>query len=196
MEQSDETRALIEKAIETWSTMKSRDTFDDWLVIGFALEAGSRDVMAAHGLNRRNGKKWSGPWGDWLRMTGLIDVDASARSYLLKIMDELPALQQWRTNLNDEQRRKINHPQRVWSAFNSSRRGPNEDRRVNPLEIERDKLRHELDEANAEIERVVAHNKELETEVERLHETATAPSERFGVQARETELLADLEAER
>src|SRR5206468_10247422 len=106
MEQSGETRALIEKAVAIWKRMKSRDTFDDWLVIGFGLEAGSRDIMAAYGLNQRNGKKWSGPWGDWLRMTGLIDVDASARSYLLKIMDELLAVQAWRAKLNDEQRRK------------------------------------------------------------------------------------------
>jgi hypothetical protein len=57
----------------------------------------------------RVGSKYNKIMGQWLRDNGLGDVSAQERWKLLLILDNLPAIEAWRTTLSPEKRRRLNN---------------------------------------------------------------------------------------
>jgi hypothetical protein len=55
--------------------------------------------------------------GCWLRENGLGDVTPAERYKLLRILENLAAISQWRDTLPDKMRRKLNHPGAIWSHW-------------------------------------------------------------------------------
>jgi hypothetical protein len=55
--------------------------------------------------------------GAWLRENGLDDVVEQERYRLFLIIENLDAISAWRDSLDEAQRRRLNHPNAIWSHW-------------------------------------------------------------------------------
>jgi hypothetical protein len=49
-------------------------------------------------------------YAEWLKRYKFDDLDKSDRAKLLQLMEERPAVEEWRTTLPDHERRNLNNP--------------------------------------------------------------------------------------
>jgi hypothetical protein len=122
--------ATIESGRAAWGRIKERHrvTWDDWLCVGRALVIGRIECMKAAGTNIPKGGKYNYVANQWLAEHGFADVCAQERSRIIKIIDNLPAVEAWRATLPLEEQRKINHPS-LWFRFCASVEGRPKPRR-------------------------------------------------------------------
>jgi hypothetical protein len=108
-----------------WLRMKKAQSrmWSEWMIIGEGLMEGRRWAMAQAGTNRPEGKGYATAFSEWLTRYRVNDMDNSDRAKLLQIMEELPAIEEWRANeLSDHERRTLNHPTLVWRKWNARNR--------------------------------------------------------------------------
>jgi len=60
-------------------------------------------------------------FGEWLARYKVDDMDKSDRAKLLQLMEERPAVEEWRATLPDYERRTLNHPVIVWRKWTAAR---------------------------------------------------------------------------
>jgi hypothetical protein len=109
----------IKRGQEAWKRHKNDATWLDWLAIGQALSIGRQDAMAAASTNRPSGSAYNAAFGAWLERHGFHEIDKGDRSRLFDVMDNLPAIEQWRGTLASTLRLRLNHPNSVlrkWKA--------------------------------------------------------------------------------
>jgi hypothetical protein len=109
----------IKRGQEAWKRHKNDATWLDWLAIGGALSIGRQDAMAAASTNRPSGSAYNAAFGEWLERHGFHEIDKGDRSRLFDVMDNLPAIEQWRGTLASTLRLRLNHPNSVlrkWKA--------------------------------------------------------------------------------
>jgi protein gp37 len=106
---SDETMAAIWYGQEAGKALQRGETWEHWREVGRALELGVRDLMHALGINDRQqaGRKWSEPFGDWLRRYEFDWIDKGARARLLDCMANIEAIEAWRDKLRETDRKKL-----------------------------------------------------------------------------------------
>ena len=87
-----------------WKRLKKggRD-WGDWLTVGEALTAGRELAMHGANTNRPEGRAYNEQFSQWLVRYGLRDMDKSDRSKLLRIMEHLGEIQEWRQALPTDQ---------------------------------------------------------------------------------------------
>lgn len=109
----------IEAAAAAWQRLKrsERSTFDDWLIIGRALVIGRAETIKAAKTNRPIGTTYNRLMGQWLRNSGLDDINTQERYRLLLVIENLPAIMAWRETLPPDRRRAWNHPNAIWSHW-------------------------------------------------------------------------------
>jgi hypothetical protein len=108
----------VEAGRAAWARLKiNRRSWDDWLCFAKALQIGKVTVMVAAKTNRPVGSRYNRMMADWLGTNGLSDVVAQERNRLLKIMDNLAAIETWRDRLPEAKRRSMNHPNAIWSCW-------------------------------------------------------------------------------
>jgi hypothetical protein len=73
--------------------------------------------MKAAKSSRPVGTTYNRLMRDWLRENGLDGVTAQERYRLLKIMENLTEVGTWHASLDDAQRRRLNHPNAIWSHW-------------------------------------------------------------------------------
>src|SRR5207302_1277501 len=76
-------------------------------------------AMAAAGTNAPVGSRYNVEFGNWLVRHKFDDIDKGDRSRLFDAMANLPAIEEWRHALPQNQRLKFNHPSTVlrkWKA--------------------------------------------------------------------------------
>jgi hypothetical protein len=61
-------------------------------------------------------------FGEWLTRYRVDDMDKSDRAKLLQLMEERPAIEEWRATLPDYTRRSLNHPVIVWRKWTAATR--------------------------------------------------------------------------
>lgn len=124
---------VIEAGREAWGRIKERHrvTWDDWLCVGRALLIGRGECMKAAGTNSPKGGKYNYVAAQWLVEHGFADVCAQERSRIVKIVENLPAVEAWRATLPPEEQRKLNHPS-LWFRFCASVDGRPMPRRYPP----------------------------------------------------------------
>jgi hypothetical protein len=96
---------------------------EDWLLVGHALAIGREQAKQQAKTNKARGKAYSTQFHHWLQLNEFEDLGKSDRAHLLKIMDALPRLEEWREILTPAQRASWNHPHTVWRAFTCPTRG-------------------------------------------------------------------------
>lgn len=140
------TQALIERAQTTWQKIRRAEIWEDWVVIGEALDAGRREIMRHYGLNAPMGAVYARAMSDWLVRYGFDEIDKTTRSRLQKCIDNLAAIEQWRNTLSLSQRLLWSHPHTVLRRWQASQKIADESSRKNTKDdIIRD-LQEQLDE--------------------------------------------------
>jgi hypothetical protein len=99
---------------------RKRRSWDDWLLIAEALQAGRTELMRALHTNEANGRRYEKAMGDWLVANGFKEIDKSARGRLLDCLKHKAEIQAWRARLTDSERWKLNHPDTVLRKWKAS----------------------------------------------------------------------------
>lgn len=151
----DERDRVARQGTLAWARLKKGKSWTDWLQVGEALQVGREWAMNQASTNQPEGKAYNVAFGEWLAKYKLDDMDKGDRSRLFAVMDNLPAIDEWRLTLTLTERLKLNHPQAVlrkWKSF------------VEPEKPKSDKptLRDSVIDLSEENERLKAHIAELE----------------------------------
>jgi hypothetical protein len=157
-----DTELLVSRGREAWRTLRADETWEKWVAIGRALEAGRTAIMRQLHTNQPKGKRWSETFGAWLRENDFDEIDKGVRSRLQTCLENLPAIEAWRQTLGLTLRLQLNHPNAVlrrWQATHQAPKGTDgAPDRAPPgptpgekLRQENMRLQEELDAAEAKI---------------------------------------------
>jgi hypothetical protein len=111
-------------------TRLQNNVFEDWIAVGEALMLLRTDAMAQAETNKPKGKTYNAAFGALLQEEGLDGIDQGARWRVFKVMENLPAIQEWRSGLKPERLAMLNHPQAVlttWEAWKRKQEGGDTD---------------------------------------------------------------------
>src|SRR5215471_13879959 len=116
MDDKDKLDQIGRAMMAAWQRVKKAQTkmWGDWMTIGEGLLEGRRWAMQMAGTNRPEGKGYVTAYAEWLTRYKVDDMDKSDRAKLLQLMEERPAVEEWRATLTDYERRSLNHPVIVW----------------------------------------------------------------------------------
>jgi len=118
--QSDD--PIVRRAREAWARVKRDENWNDWIVIGEGLLAGSAECMRLAGTNTPRGRGYNTHMSHWLKANGLADLDGGDRSRLYECMAHRAEIEEWRAKLRPEQRLQFNHPSTVLRRWKASQR--------------------------------------------------------------------------
>jgi hypothetical protein len=107
-----------------WGRIKKSQArmWADWTTIGEGLREGRRWAMQMAGTNRPEGKGYVVAYAEWLKRYKVDDMDKSDRAKLLQLMEERPAVEEWRATLTDYERRNLNNPTIAWRKWTAATR--------------------------------------------------------------------------
>jgi hypothetical protein len=147
--------------MQAWQRVKKAQTrmWGDWMTIGEGLLEGRRWAMQVAGTNKPEGKGYVLAFNEWLKRYRVDDMDKSDRAKLLQLMEERPAVEEWRATLTDYERRNLNNPIVVWRKWSAATRVTKPKHRTAGVSGS------EHGRAQATIEQLQARLKELEEEL-------------------------------
>src|SRR5262245_32962560 len=123
---SQEAVDQLSRAMEqAWRRIKRAESrlWGEWMIVGEGLLAGRAWAMQVSGSQQPRGRAYNTAYSEWLnRYRGIRDMDQSVRARLLKVMEERPAIEEWRATLTEPERRRLNHPTTVWQKWNARTR--------------------------------------------------------------------------
>jgi len=154
-----DTQLVVRRGREAWTSLRSDPSWEKWVVIGRALEAGKAAVMRELGTNLPSGRRWNETFGAWLKENDFDQINKGARSHLQTCLDNLPAIEAWRQTIDLGQRLQLNHPYAVLRRWQASRQpvaGTSPSNARPGLREENMRLQEELDAHKAKIRRLVA----------------------------------------
>jgi hypothetical protein len=107
-----------------WGRVKRAQSraWGDWMTVGEGLLQGRHWAMQQAGTNRPEGKGYVLNFAEWLKRWKVDDMDKSDRAKLLQLMEERPAVEEWRATLTDRERRNLNNPIAVWRRWTADTR--------------------------------------------------------------------------
>jgi hypothetical protein len=114
---------LVQNGIEAAARIVSgsKNLWDDWLTVGLALQWGSSEAMAQSGTNTRGPGKYQRCFTQWLKDNpAFLEApleDKTLRAALLRILERVPEIDEWRQTLSEDERVRFNHPITVWRNF-------------------------------------------------------------------------------
>ena len=92
----------------------------DWRNVIEALAAGRTIALLAAGTNAPQGRRYRETMGRWLRCHGFDRIHKADRARLLKVADNLTAIDEWRNGLPPEEQLRLNHPRTVLATWNAT----------------------------------------------------------------------------
>jgi hypothetical protein len=116
-----DTETLVSRGREAWRTLRNDETWEKWIAIGRALEAGRGAIMRQLHTNQPKGRIWSEVFGGWLDDTGFAEIDKGVRSRLQTCLDNLAEIEAWRQTIGLTLRLQLNHPNAVFRRWQASR---------------------------------------------------------------------------
>ncbi len=151
-----DTQTLVTRGREAWKSLRQDETWEKWVAIGRAIEAGKGAIMRLLHTNQPKGRAWSQTFGAWLSENDFDQIDKGVRSRLQTCLDNLPDIEAWRQTLGLTLRLQLNHPNAVlrrWQASRQTSTGPRNNGRPGYRE-EVIRLQSELDAAHHQISRL------------------------------------------
>jgi hypothetical protein len=105
-----------------WGRIKKSEgrLYGEYMIVGEGLMEGRRWAMHVAGVNKPEGKGYVLAFAEWLKRCKLEDMDKSDRAKLLQLMEERPAVEEWRATLSDHERRAFNNPTIVWRKWTAA----------------------------------------------------------------------------
>jgi hypothetical protein len=108
----------IAAARAAWARLRNeRQTFADWVLIGRALAIGRAVCMRQANANKPAGSKYNR-----LRDVGLDGINNQERYRATLVMENLAAIERWREGLDEGLRRRLNHPNAIWSHWHRTQK--------------------------------------------------------------------------
>src|SRR5262245_47025658 len=161
MDDKDKLDQIGRAMMAAWSRVKKSQSrmWGDWMTIGDGLLEGRRWAMQVAGTNKPEGKGYVTAFGEWIKRYKVDDMDKSDRAKLLQLMEERPAVEEWRAGLPDYERRTLNHPVIVWRKWTAATRVKKPRQRTASVSAS------EHGRAQAIIEQLQARNAELKEEL-------------------------------
>lgn len=158
---------------QAWLRLKTDKNWDDWIIVGKALEIGSLAAQHYAGKNKPEGKGYNMAFSQWLKDYEMDDLDKAVRSNLLKIIAILPQIVEWRSSLPLTDRLTQNHPTVVWRRWKARqdklKPKPEEDKTAEPKLTPKEAIRalhEENHNLKQEIDRLKVHISDLEAALE------------------------------
>jgi hypothetical protein len=123
--EDDSQTELYRRATQCWQELKStaRRRWEQFDIIGQAMLAARTETMRKAGTNRPYGVRYRKLWAEWLRETGLKDMNSATRSLLLKLIRNRVEVEMMMRDWNDSQRADRCHPSaihRYWKEYKQS----------------------------------------------------------------------------
>jgi uncharacterized small protein (DUF1192 family) len=124
MSEIDKLEQIGHAMMLAWGRTKKAQArmWGDWMTIGEGLREGRRWAMQQAGTNKPEGKGYVTAFGEWIRRFKVDDMDKSDRAKLLQLMEERPAVEEWRATLTDHERRNLNNPTIAWRKWTAATR--------------------------------------------------------------------------
>lgn len=148
-----ESLKVIRRGQAALKRLDSDRNWRDWLEVGDAIMECRRLAMQESGTNRPFGPRYKAAFSRLMQHYHFTEKlkHAPDRSNLVAIMENLPAVEAWREQLDPSDKRRWNHPTTVWREFKAAQR--------KSAEVETDKegvwrkptAKEQLAEARAEI---------------------------------------------
>src|SRR5258708_20570663 len=106
----------IEAGAAAWTRIKDcgRKNWSDWIQVARALAIGRTEALKAAETNRTLGSRYNSEMAQWLAKHGLSDITATERYRALRFLENLHAIETWRSTLDDPQKPSLNHPPALW----------------------------------------------------------------------------------
>jgi hypothetical protein len=107
----------IEAGQQAWARLKTQSTWADWTTFGAAIGVLRTKAMQSANTNQPKGSRYNKEFGARLRARGFDDLEPTTRKRLLQCMENISAIEEWRSGLKPDKRLKLNHPAAVLSAW-------------------------------------------------------------------------------
>jgi hypothetical protein len=111
---------VIRAGSEAWQRLRRNASFDDWVAVAKALAIGRAYAMRVAQAPKPVGTRYVAAIGTWLRQHGLDGIGAQERYRSLLVLDHLNEVRKWRDALDEDRRRRLNHPSAVWAHWRRS----------------------------------------------------------------------------
>ena len=105
--------SAIKRGQEAWARISRDTSWEEWQLVGVALEIGRQEAMNAAHVRKPIGGAYNAAMSAWLTKTGFDKIDKGDRSRLFKVMTNIDAITTWRQTLTLTERLKLNHPSSV-----------------------------------------------------------------------------------
>ncbi len=106
---------VIRHGQAAWRRLAYEQTWQDWLSVGEALEAGREQIEQQ--IRERGGGNFNRLFGSWLDSHGFGGLHKSVRSRLHSCMEHREAIEKWRQSIGKAAAAKLNHPHAIWHKF-------------------------------------------------------------------------------
>jgi hypothetical protein len=128
----DDRERVSKSGASAWQRLKKVKDWHDWLKVGEALLVGREWAMNQASANQPVGAAYNMAFGEWLQRYKLHDMDKGDRSRLFTVMQDLPAIEEWRRTLTLTERLKLNHPNAVLRKWQANTRVPDPNKKPKP----------------------------------------------------------------
>jgi hypothetical protein len=123
--QHDNADGAYREARSALDRLNTGRDWSDWAMVGAALAAGRAEAMRTAKTNRPKGRRYNQAFGAVLKRErlGADRLDSATRNQLLRIQENLAAIEEWREKLEPTHRLKLNHPSAIWRRWQRTVKG-------------------------------------------------------------------------
>lgn len=101
-------KRIIRLGRDAWESVSKAESFENWKLIGHALQIGRGVAVRATGVT--TGKHYAKSFYDWADRYGFAGMNKEARWAAVDLAENEKAITIWRDSLPERQRKKLIHP--------------------------------------------------------------------------------------
>jgi len=130
-------RRVIRAGVDAWQAIGKAESFEAWKAIGTALAIGKARALRVTGANAAWGRNYGREFSDWIKKHGFGAMPKSTRSWAIALHENAKAIERWRQDLPERQRKRLVNPQSVVKRWQQEMRHGND---KCPQDLKRDAL--------------------------------------------------------
>jgi hypothetical protein len=98
---------VIRAGRDAWEQINKAQSFSGWVAVGKALAVGRDFALRATGANRPEGRHYCAEFSTWIEQHGFAGMQKSVRSVAIELAENITAIEQWRSTLDERTRRRL-----------------------------------------------------------------------------------------